>query len=167
MNRPPVKIAMACALSFVFAGAGARAAGRTSTASPDNFKSEVISPSRLNPNARPFKLKGGGRIDLATFAFDFAGQATFLGQFTAEGQLDPVLGEFAGTMTAADGDTVNWSGIFQSGPLGAIEATLILDGGTGRFEHLDGVISGPVVLDEDFMFTLTLEGPVRFADPGF
>ena len=167
MYRPATKIAMACALLFVFAGMGARAAGRTTTASTDSLKSEAISPSRLNPNVRPFKLKGGGRIDLATFAFNFAGQATYLGQFTAAGQLDPVLGEFAGTMTAADGDTVNWHGLFSSGPEGAIEATLTLDGGTGRFVQLDGVISGPVELDEDFMFTLNLEGPVRFADLGF
>ena len=135
--------------------------------SSDSLKSEVISPGRLNPNVRPFKLKGGGQIDLATFALNFAGQATYLGQFTAAGQLDPVLGEFAGTMTAANGDTVNWRGIFQSGPLGEIEATLTLDGGTGRFVHLDGVVSGPVELDADFMFSLNLEGPVRFVDLGF
>jgi len=162
-----MKLVLAYACSFVLTGIAARAADRSLLGVPDSLKGDAISPNRQNPNLTPFKLKGGGQVDLATLTFTFAGQATYLGQFTAIGQLDPTLGEIAGTMTAANGETVNWRGIFQPGPLGEIEATLTLDGGTGRFEHLDGVVSGPVALDPDFMFTMNLEGTVRFVDLGF
>ena len=167
MNRHIRKSTVACALSFVLAGTSVYAAGRSSIGAPDSIGGEVLSPSRPNPNTLPFKLKGGGQIDLATFTFSFAGQATHLGQFTAIGQLNPATGLLEGTITAANGDTVNWSGAFQPGPLGEFEATLTFAGGTGRFEHFDGVAGGPVALDPDYMFTMNLEGTVRFADPTF
>ena len=166
MNRHFMKIVVACALAFVITGTTPHTASRTTTGGSDSLKSNFVQPSQPNPSLRPFKLKGGGQIDLTTFTFSFAGQATYLGQFTATGQINPAIGELGGTITAANGDTVNWSGIFQPGPLGEIEATLTFAGGTGRFEQLDGVASGPVALDMDFMFTLSLEGTVRFVDSG-
>ena len=69
-------------------------------------------------------------------------------------------------MTAANGDTLDWTGAFEIWPLGEIRATLTLHGGTGRFLHADGTASGPVVLDPDFMFTLNLEGELRYVDLG-
>jgi len=158
--------AAAFALVLVFAGAGSRAADRSLFVVPESFKGDAVSSGRRNTNGTPFKLMGGGQIDLASLTITFAGQATYLGQFTATGLLDPALGEIAGTMTAANGDTLNWTGLFQPGPDGEIEATLTLSGGTGRFEHLDGVISGPVDLDTEFMFTFDLEGTVLVFDLG-
>ncbi len=166
MNRL-TKIAVACALSFAFAGTTARPAERSLLGVPDSLKGGAPSPSRHGPILTPIKLKGGGQIDLASLAVTFAGQATYLGQFTATGLVDLTLGEIAGTMTAASGDMVNWTGLFQPGPEGEIEATLTFFGGTGRFEHIDGIASGPVALDQDFMFTLDLEGTVGFVDSGF
>jgi len=165
--KRPMRIALACALSFVFAGTIAYAADRSVLGAPDTLKGGALYPSRHNPVLTPIKLKGGGQIDLATLAVTFAGQATYLGQFTATGLLDLALGEIAGTITAASGDTVNWTGLFQPGPDGEIEATLTFFRGTGRFANIDGVASGPVLLDEDFMFTLDLEGTVAFVDLGF
>ena len=167
MNRHITKIAVACSLAFVFAGTAVRAADPSSVGAPDRVKGSEIQPRQPSLHLLPFKLKGGGQVDLATLEFNFAGQATHFGQFTASGQLDPTTGSIAGTITAANGDTVNWSGIFQPGPLGEIEATLTFEGGTGRFEHFDGIASGPVALDPDFMFTMHLEGTVSFVEQGF
>ena len=167
MKRTMTKIALACALSFVFAGTTARAADPSLVGVSGGMKNDALSPNRHGLILTPFKLKGGGQIDLSTLTVTFAGQATYLGQFTATGLLDPALGEIAGTMTAANGDTVNWTGVFQPGPDGAIDATLTLFRGTGRFEHIDGFTGGPVALDEDFMFTLDLEGTVSFVEQGF
>ena len=165
--KRPVTIALACALSFVFAGTTARAADRSQLGVPDSLKGDALSPSRHGLILLPFKLKGGGQIDLATLEVTFAGQANYLGQFTATGLLDPALGEIAGTITAANGDTVYWTGFFQPGPDGGIEATLTMLRGTGRFAHFDGIVSGPVSLDEDFMFTLDLQGVVSFVEQGY
>jgi hypothetical protein len=114
------------------------------------------------PPVRPFKLKGGGQIDVGTFGLEFAGTATHLGQFAASGQIDPTTLQIQGTMTAADGDALDWVAIFQQGPLGEIEATLTITGGTGRFTGASGGATGPVGLDPDFMFTLNLQGTIEY-----
>jgi hypothetical protein len=114
------------------------------------------------PIARPFKLKAGGAIDVNTFSISFAGTATHLGQFSASGAVDPSTLQIQGTMTAANGDTLDWVAQFQFGPLGEIDALLTITGGTGRFTGASGSASGLVALDPDFMFTLNIEGTIAY-----
>lgn len=148
------------ALSFCV-GTGAFAAGGVSSdAGGDEIKGSVLSPER--PVVRPFKLKGGGQIDVTTFSFDFAGTATHLGRFVASGQLDPQTFQVQGTMTAADGDELNWVAAFVPTPLGAFDATLTIVGGTGRFINASGTAQGLVLIDPDFMFSISLEGVIAY-----
>ena len=114
------------------------------------------------PVARPFKLKAGGAIDVNTFNISFGGTATHLGQFSASGALDPSTFQIQGTMTAANGDMLDWVAQFQFGPLGEIDAILNITGGTGRFTGASGTASGLVALDADFTFTLDLEGTIAY-----
>jgi len=147
-------------LSLAGAGSVSAAGARVD---PEAFKGAVVVPDQGQaPVIRPFKLKGGGAIDLSTFAFDFAGQATHLGQYAATGVLDPQTFQIQGTMTAADDDTLTWVAQFQPGPLGEIQAYLTITGGTGRFASASGSASGPVALDPDFMFTINLEGTIAY-----
>jgi len=135
--------------------------------------SAVTSPSGLEdagalhdegpgPVERPFKLKGGGQIDVSTFSFNFAGTATHLGLYFASGAIDPATFQIQGTMTAADSDTLNWAAQFQQGPLGEFEVTLMFKGGTGRFTGATGSAAGPIALDPDFMFTINLQGTIAY-----
>lgn len=133
------------------------------TVSTIGVKGAAISPyAGQHPAARPFKLKAGGAIDVNTFNIAFAGTATHLGQFSASGALDPSTFQLQGTITAADGDTLDWVAQFQFGPLGEIDAILTFTGGTGRFAAATGSATGLVALDADFMFTLNLEGTIAY-----
>jgi hypothetical protein len=76
--------------------------------------------------------------------------------------LDPSTFQLQGTITAADGDTLDWVAQFQLGPLGEIDAVLTITGGTGRFTDAGGSATGLVGLDPDFMFTLNIEGTIVY-----
>lgn len=129
----------------------------------DSFRQSLVSTEQNDhPVARPFKLKGAGQIDLTTLAFEFSGVATHLGRYSASGVIDPSTFQIQGAITAANGDTLDWSAQFSQGPLGEIEATFTFTGGTGRFEGATGTASGPVLLDADFMFTLNLQGTIAY-----
>jgi hypothetical protein len=146
--------------AVVFLGAGAAAAAAPSFI---GIKDAAVSPSvGQTPVPRPFKLKAGGAIDINTFAINFAGTATHIGLYSAAGVLDPSTFQLQGTMTAADGDTLDWTAQFQFGPLGEIDAVLTITGGTGRFAGASGTASGLVALDADFMFTLNLDGQIAY-----
>jgi hypothetical protein len=121
-----------------------------------------VPPDNGQSPARPMKIKGGGQIEVSTFALTFAGQATHLGQYTGTGVVDPSTFQIQGSMTAANGDILDWNASFQLGPLGEIEATFNFTGGTGRFVNASGTATGPVVLDPDFMFTINLLGTLSF-----
>jgi len=150
-------------LSSLTAGTSAVAAGRIVSANPGGIKDSTIPPEQSQgPTVRPFKLKGGGAIDLATFTFEFGGTATHLGRYDATGQINPQTFEIQGTITGADGDVLNWTGAFQQGPLGEIEAIFTITGGTGRFTNASGGATGPVALDPDFMFTINLAGTIAY-----
>ena len=111
---------------------------------------------------RPFKLKGAGQVDLATGGFNFAGVATHLGRYTADGLIDLSTFSIQGSFAAADSDTVDWTAQFSIGPLGELQVTFTFTGGTGRLAGAGGSASGPVLLDPDFMFVFTLEGTISY-----
>ena len=158
MKKSIVTTGLAVALVFLWVGAGA-SAGMVAS----GLKGDVVSPNpSQGPAARPFKLKAAGQIDLSTLSFEFSGVATHLGNYTASGTIDPSTLQLQGTLTAANGDSLNWVAQFQFGPLGEIEAALTITGGTGRFANASGVASGPVVLDPDFMFTFNLLGSIGY-----
>jgi hypothetical protein len=159
MNRRIAASGLALVTLLLLGGSNAAAAG----AKIGGLKDGVISPSLgSDPVVRPLKLKGGGQIDLATFAFNFAGNATHLGLYSSTGTIDPSTFQISGTITAADGDTLSYVAGFQPGPLGEIEATFNITGGTGRFANASGSASGPVALDADFTFLLNLQGTIAF-----
>ena len=159
MNRRIAASGLALVTLLLLGGSNAAVAGLKA----GGLKDSVISPSSgQDPVVRPFKLKGAGQIDLTTFAFNFAGTATHLGLYSSVGQIDPYTFQIAGTITAADGDTLTYAAAFAPGPLGEIEASFTITGGTGRFENASGSASGPVTLDADFTFLLNLQGTIAF-----
>jgi len=150
-------------LLFLCVGINAAAEiGASALVSPIGLKGGLVLPLQGQSPIRPFKLKGGGQIDIDTFTFSFAGQSTHLGQYTASGTIDPSTFQIQGAMTSADGDTLNWVAYFQFGPLGEIEATFTFAGGTGRFVDASGSATGPIALDPDFMFTINLLGTIAY-----
>ena len=112
------------------------------------------------PEPTPFKLKGAGQVDFANAGFDFSGTATHLGKYSATGAIDFSTFAIHGNFEAANGDTLDWTAEFSTGPLGELEATFTFSGGTGRFTGASGSASGPVALDPDLMFLLTLQGTI-------
>jgi len=110
---------------------------------------------------RPFKLRAAGQIDVTTGTIAFGGVATHLGLYTANGFLNPDFSIF-GTIEAADGDTLDFTASFSTGPLGEIQATFDFAGGTGRLAEAVGTASGPVTLDPDFTFLITVIGNLGY-----
>jgi hypothetical protein len=167
MHRLISRLAAACTIVFVLSVAGVSAADRSAAVdSQFGFKGSQLASPQRNFNLFSFKLRGGGQIDLNTLEISFAGQASFMGQFTAAGLLDPATGAISGTITTANGDTVNWTGAFFSGPDGDIQATVTFVHGTGRFAHFNGEATGPVTLDADDMFSISLDGSIYFNELG-
>jgi hypothetical protein len=106
------------------------------------------------------KLKAGGQIHAESGLVTFAGQASHLGQFTAVAQTNPW--GFEGTMTAASGDAADFYAFFQVGESGERTAYVRFVSGSGRFFDVYGETEGPATLDDDGMFTMSVEGRVHF-----
>jgi len=110
---------------------------------------------------RPFKLNAAGGIDLATGVVVFGGVGTHLGLYVGNGFLDPSFNIF-GSITAANGDMLNFMAGFVIGPAGDLEATFFFSGGTGRFVDAVGSASGPVTLEPDFTFVISVRGNLNY-----
>ncbi len=164
MSRTITRTAIAFVVAALCFTTGAIAgSGTFAGLVPAGFRDSVVTPNQgQDPAVRPFKLKGGGSIDISTLVLQFGGTATHLGQVSGTGQVDPATLQIQGTMTAANGDTIEWIAGFQPGPLGEIEATFTFTGGTGRFTNVSGSATGPVALDPDFMFTINLQGTIAY-----
>jgi len=115
-----------------------------------------------SPSSRPFKINAAGQIDLNTGAIMFGGVASHLGLYTAHGFLNPADFSILGSIEAANGDTLNFTAFFSIGPLGELEATFNIAGGTGRFATAVGTASGPVTLDPDFTFVIRATGTLGY-----
>lgn len=111
---------------------------------------------------RPFKLNAAGGIDLTTGVVLFGGVGSHLGLYTGNGFLDPATFSIFGTIEAANGDILNFTAAFSFGPLGELEATFFISGGTGRFVDAVGLASGPVILDSDFTFVIRVNGNLNY-----
>ena len=133
----------------------------------------ALSPAEdlKHPETKKFKLKGGGQIDVATFTLEFSGKSSPLGKYNATGTINPANFQIQGTITtgkddcvdlAPKQDSVNWTAAFQQGPLGETLAIFTFTGGTGKYDGATGTASGPVVLDPEFMFTISLEGTITY-----
>ena len=142
MNRNTQRIFIGLALILLFG------LGTSALAAPE-------------PVSKVFKLRAAGQIDLSTGAIAFGGVATHLGLYSANGFLSPIFSIF-GTIEAANGDTLEFTGFFSIGPLGELQATLNFNGGTGRFAGASGTASGPVTLDPDFTFLITATGNLEY-----
>jgi len=137
--------------------------GLTPTGATSDMQQKTETASRQeSPVTRPFKLRAAGQIDLATGGIGFGGVASHLGLYSANGFLDPSDFSISGTIEAANGDQLDFVGSFTIGPLGEIEANFIFAGGTGRFEDAAGSATGPVMLDPDFTFLLTVIGDLDY-----
>jgi len=110
------------------------------------------------PVSKVFKLRAAGQIDLSTGALAFGGVATHLGLYTSEGFLSPTFSIF-GTITAANGDTLNFVANF-TGLIPPIDATFTFAGGTGRFVDAVGSSFGPVDFHPDFTFEISTRGSI-------
>jgi len=113
-------------------------------------------------HARPFKLNAAGGIDLTTGAVAFGGVASHLGLYRGGGFLNPATFAIFGTIEAANGDMLNFTAAFIFGPLGELDATFSFAGGTGRFVDVVGTASGPVTLDPDFTFLISVTGHLNY-----
>jgi len=155
-----MKTGLAFVLSFLFIGAGAFAASGASLVTPDGGVKVHVFPAPP-PSVSAFKLKAGGQFDLGTGTATFAGQATHVGQFTADGTFDPVTLAIQGTITAQSEDTLNYAATFEPQPSGEITVHMTFVGGPGRLFNATGEAFGTLTLDADFMFALDLEGTFR------
>jgi hypothetical protein len=114
------------------------------------------------PITKPLKLKAAGEIDLNTGAIMFGGTATHFGLYTATGFFNPADFSIFGTIEVASGDSLSFTAAFVTGPLGEIDATFNIMAGTGRFAGVTGTASGPVTLDPDFTFLITVLGEISY-----
>src|SRR5262245_2035356 len=168
MTRTIINCAFRVLVISIFVSMGPLAANRQAAAPQDSLKFSQVAPSSQVPASvgLPFKLKAGGQIDYYAQTLNFAGQATHLGQFIANGQVDPVDGglQSHGTMTAADGGTLSYVVTIElGGTYGEVTATVQITGGTGRFTGATGHAYGRLGLDFfDYMFTLDLEGTISY-----
>ncbi len=112
--------------------------------------------------SKPLKLGAAGEVDLTTGAIMFGGTATHIGLYTAQGFLNPQDFSIFGTIEAANGDTLSFTAFFVFGPTGDIDATFNILTGTGRFAGATGTASGPVILDPDFTFLITVNGEISY-----
>jgi len=119
-------------------------------------------PEEERQTSRPFKLNAAGQIDLVTGAVQFGGVASHLGLYTANGFLNPSDFSILGTIEAANGDTLNFTAFFTIGPIGEIQASFDVAGGTGRFAEAVGTAAGPVILDADFSFVIRAVGVLDY-----
>jgi hypothetical protein len=167
MSLRIARAGLAFVLAFPCVAFGAFAAGGSSPVIADAGNGDII--VRAQPNDSAFKLKAGGQIDIETSTVSFAGQATHLGQFTAIGTYDPDRFAFQGIMIGASGDTVSFTATFEPQPSGEIVAYLTFLGNPGRRPLFlatgEGV--GMLVLDDDYMFTLDIEGTFRKCERDF
>lgn len=98
---------------------------------------------------RPFKIKGIGVLS-PDFRGQDEGQVGPGGSYTNEWQIDPATGNISGTITVANGDQLEWSGMIEielvSGDpvMTTYTITGVFTGGTGRFAEAGGdfVIDG-------------------------
>lgn len=121
-----------------------------------------ILTTRESAAPRPFKLNAAGGIDLTTGAVVFGGVGSHLGLYQANGFLDPATFSIFGTIEAANGDTLNFTAAFAVGPTGELSATFFVAGGTGRFVDAVGLASGPVTLDSDLTFLISVKGNLNY-----
>ncbi len=152
MNQTMKRIFVGLAIMLVF-GLAASATGH---------QRQTAERREPTPVTKPFKLKAGGQINLATGAIMFGGTATHLGLYTATGFLNPADFSIFGTIEVANGDTLSFTAAFVTGPLGEIDATFNILTGTGRFAGATGTASGPVALDPDFMFLISVNGDLTY-----
>ena len=154
MNRTTQKIFVGLMIMLVV--------GLATGATRDLERSRTTESEQQRPAARPFKLSAAGQIDLTTGSVMFGGVATHLGLYTANGFLNPADFSILGTIEAANGDTLDFTAFFSIGPLGQLEATFNIAGGTGRFAEAVGTASGPVTLDADFAFLIRAIGDLDY-----
>ena len=150
LNTRKILVAMAIMLLCSFALGGVR------------DLQQPTRPEQPRPDVRPFKLTAAGQIDLNTGSLQFGGVASHLGLYTASGFLNPADFSLLGTIEAANGDTLNFIAFFSIGPIGEIEATFHIEGGTGRFADAIGTASGPVAIDNEFAFLIRAVGELDY-----
>ena len=121
----------------------------------------TILASEERAGARPFKLNAAGGINLANGMVNFGGVASHLGLYTGTGFLDLNTLSIFGTITAANGDTLNFVAGF-SGLIPPIDATFTFAGGTGRFVDAVGSSFGPVDFHPDFTFEISTAGTLEY-----
>ena len=151
MNGTMQRIFIGLAIMLLFGLATGAASDLRRTTEPERARS-----------SRPFKIRAAGQIDLTTGAITFGGVATHIGLYTANGFLNPSNFSILGTIEAANGDTLDFTALFSIGPLGELQATFDIAGGTGRFAEAVGTASGPVTLDPDFTFLITAIGNLDY-----
>jgi hypothetical protein len=109
------------------------------------------------------------RGDFDGVATEFSGNFSHLGRFTGVVDLDPNDGTDDTVWVAANGDTVtNQTTSFVPNPDGTYVQTIVITGGTGRFEGATGTATitgdfdfGTFVYDGHLEGTISQPGPRR------
>src|SRR5262245_58240722 len=107
-----------------------------------------------------FKLKAGGQVDLEGGTLTMAGQMSHVGQFTCEGTFDAATWTFYGTLTDRSGDTANFDMTLVAESDGVYTAIIVFSTQSTHNNFIRGVGSGLLRMDQDFMFTVEIEGPI-------
>ncbi len=119
--------------------------------------------STQNPITRPFKVHADAVGSAITGEYTEVGIMSLGGTFVNLGWHVSAT-ETMGVLTAANGDQLFWDAPFTATPLGPnqllIESTIIITGGTGRFENATGSV--PVA----FIVTVDDQGGMSFSYEG-
>ena len=119
---------------------------------------------------RPFQSRGEAtllmNLDNGTWTEITSGVATHLGAFTGTASGD--LSGGTGTVTAANGDTIDWSVVFEENDIDfdnmtvLTTGTLFWEGGTGRFANASGSATLVQPGTMEFVEPLLIKFTVRF-----
>jgi len=147
------KIAAAAVFALGIAAWAPAAYGQTA-----QFSDGALPPQSFPVNEMDFKLKAGGQIDFAAGTISLAGQSTHIGQFTYEGPFDAATWTSSGLMADANGYFANVTITLAEQASGEYTVTMSFIGIRSRSVLLGGYGSGPLHMDQDFMFTMDVEG---------
>ena len=115
-------------------------------------------PQQFVVNEMEFKLKAGGQIDFDDGTMELAGQSTHIGQFACQGTLNAATWTFTGVMSDGNGPFANVAITLVAQTTDEYAVTMSFLGYRSTSVLLGGYGTGTLHMDQDFMFTMDVEG---------